>query len=1085
MNMTFRITAAMVVLLAATSLYAQTSAAGGKLSGTVADSAGNPVAGATVEHWRYDGAFYQPDGMELKEQATTGPDGKFEFPASSDAGVLLAHKPGLAPAWNQVNESLLPAQKDHHLTLTPPGRLAGTVLDESNRPVAGAEVSVSAAYAQFSLPNGGQSFNYLAGKPAQTVFAAQVDAAGHFQIENFPTNTMALLNARAPGKVLRPPEEESFDLQTSGNRVGDLAIKLGLEPAGGLAGQVAGGEAGQPLPVARVSLVPEMPNGYRNMMLEPVFSGADGRFHFDTVAPGSYQMKVVFGTNNSAGWVAEAAPVSVTAGEVTRDVRIPVRHGALLEVSVVAATGHKPVAGVQVTAFHEQVQSLAKSDDQGVARLYLLPGDYQLNAFRQSWSPVQASATVAAGVTNRVEMEMPAPKKISGVVRNPDGQPAANVPVQLVGAGGFGLPAADLTTDASGKFELDWNQRQFNGANSTSCLLVRDVAHNLAVAQDVDEDTGALDLKLAPALTLAGSVTGEGRPLSNVVVQLVFWTGNSGSWLPGLGQTNAPGRYELLALPPGRKYGVVVSAPGYGQKQNNNLEVSAAPGRQELDPVELTPANLKLAGQVLDADDKPVAGCNVSINGDGQPNGNVRTDKEGRFAFAHVCAGAVRIFANGQNKFGNVLAEGGDTNVTVQLRGNSTTVSGSTAHKLKGVVTDDAGQPAANVQVMVFPSNNDRGVKTGTNGEYHLTWSLQQWQMQNGGAFLAARDAARNLAMVEELPEETTNLDLKLKPAFNVAGRVENAEHAPLPGAEVGLWFKAGNTYDSVDEHILPADAQGRYEIKCLPSDGQYIIYASANGYGRVQQPIVNEADTNQLELSPMVLKLADQVIAGQVMKADDQSAAGVNINLSGDGQPTGNMSTDSKGHFHFKVCEGQIRLFAYSQNGGGYGQATVEAGDTNIVVNLSANPSGVRQAPSRAALKGGPLPDLTAGNLAADAAPAGQAVVVCLFDAGQRPSRHVMQLLGQKASALQQLKVAVVAIQAAEISDDAFNSWKTAAAVSFPVGRVTEKSAKTKWTTNTGALPWLILADAGHHVVAEGFSVDELDAQVAKLAAK
>ncbi len=50
-------------------------------------------------------------------------------------------------------------------------------------------------------------------------------------------------------------------------------------------------------------------------------------------------------------------------------------------------------------------------------------------------------------------------------------------------------------------------------------------------------------------------------------------------------------------------------------------------------------------------------------------------------------------------------------------------------------------------------------------------------------------------------------------------------------------------------------------------------------------------------------------------------------------------MTTDSKGRFHFQVCEGQIRLFAYSQSGSGNAQATVEAGDTNIVMTLSSSP--------------------------------------------------------------------------------------------------------------------------------------------------
>jgi len=127
-------------------------------------------------------------------------------------------------------------------------------------------------------------------------------------------------------------------------------------------------------------------------------------------------------------------------------------------------------------------------------------------------------------------------------------------------------------------------------------------------------------------------------------------------------------------------------------------------------------------------------------------------------------------------------------------------------------------------------------------------------------------------------------------------------------------------------------------------------------------------------------------------------------------------------------------------------------------------------------------LPDLAAVNLAGDAAPAGKPVLVCLFDASQRPSRHVLHLLDQQAAALAQKNVAVLGVQAALTGDDVFNEWKTGNPVSFPVGRVTEKSDKAKWASSVTALPWLILTDASHRVVAEGFSLDELDGQIQKL---
>jgi len=50
-------------------------------------------------------------------------------------------------------------------------------------------------------------------------------------------------------------------------------------------------------------------------------------------------------------------------------------------------------------------------------------------------------------------------------------------------------------------------------------------------------------------------------------------------------------------------------------------------------------------------------------------------------------------------------------------------------------------------------------------------------------------------------------------------------------------------------------------------------------------------------------------------------------------------------------------------------------------------------------------------------------------------------------------------------------------------MARISEKSPQTKWATDVSALPWLILADANHRVVAEGFPLDELDTQMQKLA--
>jgi hypothetical protein len=271
--------------------------------------------------------------------------------------------------------------------------------------------------------------------------------------------------------------------------------------------------------------------------------------------------------------------------------------------------------------------------------------------------------------------------------------------------------------------------------------------------------------------------------------------------------------------------------------------------------------------------------------------------------------------AFGGGAFGNVSAEGGDTNVIVKF-GQRQSFGGSpnaAAHKLKGTVKDADGKPVSGALVAVFPSSGDSlWRKTATNGAFNLTWSLQPWQMQSGGgALLVARDPLRNVAATEELSEDVTNMDVKMKPALTLTGLV----------------LKAGNSFDSLNEQGTTTDATGRYEIKCLPMDAHYIVFASTSGFGKSQQQVSDDSETNCMELSPLVLKRADRVLAGRVLNDNDKPVSGIQVNLNGDGQPDGNMTTDSQGRFHFQVCEGPIRLSAFSPQGGGFAQASAQGG--------------------------------------------------------------------------------------------------------------------------------------------------------------
>ncbi|MBI5384335.1 MAG: carboxypeptidase regulatory-like domain-containing protein [Verrucomicrobia bacterium] len=1069
----------MAAALAVSALAATDTTGTFPLKGKVVDGLGKPVAGAVVERYQYDRSQPQgPTEMKMQQSATTDADGNFELLAartSRTSTLLLARKSGLALAWKQFIPT--PTRADASLVLTPSAVLAGTLVDEADKPVAGAEVFVAMACSETTTEGGGRSYNYLSGKLARQCYTARTAADGRFRMENFPTNAACELAARASGKVLRPTTREYRGPDSMQCRAGQEDIRLVAEPAGSIEGKIVAEETGASLPVAQLWLQADGPGSYVAAFFEPVQSAADGTFRIGDVAAGSYRLRAVFGTNQPHEWVADTVPVSVEAGQATRDVKITAVRGGFLEVATVEKKDRKPLEQVSISAYRQSFSGGGVSGRNGLALLRLLPGDYQVNAFKENWRAENSSATVEAGKTNRLEIEVASPPKLSGVVRRPDGQPATNLPVRIIGD--YSSSEGATTTDADGKFETEWNPQRYGSSGRTFCLLIRDAERNLAVAQDVDEDTGPLDLKLSPGLTIAGRAECDGKPLTNTSAALVFWTGNSGMHLNGLSTgTNVPGRFEIPALPLDRRYGLYVSAPGYGTKYVSEVDSSEA-RRVEIDLVELAPANLKLAGQVLDQDEKPVANVYVSLSGDGQPSSNARTDREGRFTFERVCAGTARLYASAQNSYGNITAEGGETNVVLRLGQTYSGGSSSKRQKVKGTVTGPDGKPAAGVAVEVFPSGSASRVKTGPNGAFNLTYTIESWRSSESSR-LVVRDLARNLAAAEELSEETTNLTVQLKPALTLAGRVEGTNGAPLTNAEVGVWLSAGRTSSQIGEQLARADARGRFEIKGLPVGEDYRVFAKAKDYGQSQQKVQENADTNRVELDPFVLKLADKVLAGQVVNSDDKPQSGVHVGVSGNDQPSISATTDSKGRFKLQVCEGTVQFYASSQNG--YANGTAEAGDTNVVIQLAPSGSASRSVVRRASLKGKPLPDLTALGFAAADMPAGKPLVLCLLDIEQRPSRRVARLLAEQHDALRQKGVTVLAAQASVTTADSLKEWKEASPVPFSVGRVADKSEKVRWASGVESLPWLILSDAQGKVAAEGFPFDELEAQLKAL---
>ncbi|HOK77736.1 MAG TPA: carboxypeptidase-like regulatory domain-containing protein, partial [Verrucomicrobiota bacterium] len=186
---------------------------------------------------------------------------------------------------------------------------------------------------------------------------------------------------------------------------------------------------------------------------------------------------------------------------------------------------------VQLLVQSPNFRAWLNADSNGVGRVRLPAGIFSLLAYQYGAWTRNVQVTIEEDKTNHVEVEIPAPVKIAGVVRRADGQPAANLEVRVISS--YGLIAENGVTDAAGRFEIEARRAQ-REMNLNCCVLALDLQNNLAAAVDLEDMTNTLQLALGPALSYVGRVECQGKPVTNHVVALLFWVENNGLRIDGL-----------------------------------------------------------------------------------------------------------------------------------------------------------------------------------------------------------------------------------------------------------------------------------------------------------------------------------------------------------------------------------------------------------------------------------------------------------------------------------------------------------------------------------------------------------------------
>jgi hypothetical protein len=105
--------------------------------------------------------------------------------------------------------------------------------------------------------------------------------------------------------------------------------------------------------------------------------------------------------------------------------------------------------------------------------------------------------------------------------------------------------------------------------------------------------------------------------------------------------------------------------------------------------------------------------------------------------------------------------------------------------------------------------------------------------------------------------------------------------------------------------------------------------------------------------------------------------------------------------------------------------------------------------------------------------------MLVCFWDIQQRPSRHYMKSLAEKAGNLADKGITVLCVHASEVGEEALNEWMRDYNVPFNAKTIAHDVEKIRFAWGVKSLPWLILTDRKHIVEATGFSLTELDERI------
>lgn len=629
---------------------------------------------------------------------------------------------------------------------------------------------------------------------------------------------------------------------------------------------------------------------------------ADSSYTTNSDKQGYYELNVLPGTfqieARKNGFLnSEPIELTLASGQQLNDRNLLMTrntvllNGTVSSSSTVLRNAKVTVSSLEQSGFHGSTFTLATGNYS-----FSLPiGDsYQIEVSKSGYTPKTfqipaIEATEDVYVLNILMTEKSA--SVSGEVTNTDGKKLSNVEVQAINENGEIV--FSMTTVGDGRFEVGVNQGEYKIRLSKDGYYLNSFDVTVGLGQNYEDISIIL---YANYTTMIGELTSAStsEPIENVLVSIQRNDGGTSATRT----TSADGRFSFDKMTKG-VYDIQFERSGYATEMFNDYSVEN--GQQILLPVELTPLEGEISGNVVDEEGNSVLNATIYAQATTGELLTTLTDMSGSFELKSLEYDTYTIYANavGYASSESVIVDVSSNNPVIDI--NQLPIS-----RNKGIVRGqltDAGT-GANIRqasVSMIGSNGAGNAQTDNNGSFEIS------NLSPGIYHIEVVKEGYESFIIEDFEivagQQIQTVDISLTSnKGSIIGKVTDQNGQPLSSI-ISVNAKSGSL-----RYTVETNSTGDFYIDNVETGRTYTIETNAYGQGVQNSSISVDYPKGQtsLEIQDLIVVLHNSVITGNA------GIYGAELRLldSNNGQIISVKNSSPDGSFFFgSLPEGDYQL--------------------------------------------------------------------------------------------------------------------------------------------------------------------------------